>query len=200
MSDVLAELDALTFDDTPDQPQPADARSDELALVLASLDLGDVTYIPDEPVTEADLAELDVALARQECGQPVRPASLVEMCTRKSAEIKAENDRLRDQRNASRWKVKRDPAAYEAQKAAQRAAYARRIAETEGREVAAYVPVPRGASPEEYETNRKAREAEGKWLKRAEAKGWTAEQIAAGLAKRQAKRASLCARGGSVTS
>ncbi|WP_420010467.1 hypothetical protein [Tateyamaria sp.] len=118
------------------------------------------------------------------------------------ANVKAENQRLKAERNARRWKAERDPIAYEAQKVAQREEYAAHIATTEGRNVRSYEPVA-GETVEERDHNRRARKAaadaarngaksqaekdaasDRKWLARQIKKGATEAECHAGMARR----------------
>lgn len=131
---------------------------------------------------------------------------LIDTVQDKRAQIVADNEAAKAERNARRWKRERDPVEYEKQKTAQREAYAAQIAAEEGREVRAYVRVP-GTTREEHEENAKARDAARKREARSRAsqeakdrdadnravrrwrkKGWTEAQIADELAKRAAGR------------
>jgi hypothetical protein len=129
-------------------------------------------------------------------------SSTVKEWLKKNAE---ENEELKAARNARRWKAERNPVHYSKQLVAQREAYAALIA-NEGREVRAYAKIE-GNTPAERkqarldahaERNRTARAkapqkakdaaADRKWVKRAEAKGMSAEDIAQGLKGRIRER------------
>ena len=84
---------------------------------------------------------------------------LAESIKKKRANIADENERLRSERNARRWKAERDPVEYEKQKAGQRDEYEAKVMAKEGREVRAYLKVP-GATKAEREENAKRRHAE----------------------------------------
>lgn len=131
---------------------------------------------------------------------------LTETIKKKREDIAAENERLKSERNARRWKSERDPAEYEKQKAGQRDEYAAKILNEEGREVRAYLKVP-GATRGEREANAKQRHAEKQrdrwskvsqdekdrkndkvWAGRKRKAGWTEEQIATALVERSIER------------
>lgn len=120
--------------------------------------------------------------------------------------IAAENEHLRSERNARRFKAQRDPIEYEKQKAEQKAEYAAKIAEEQGRDVRAYEKIP-GKTHAEHEENSRRRRAERekerrarqtqadkdkqadqKWVKRKQEAGWTSEEIKKGLEERALKR------------
>ncbi|MDO6521289.1 hypothetical protein Q4578_06805 [Shimia thalassica] len=124
----------------------------------------------------------------------------------KREQIAADNARNKAERNARRYKAERDPDEYEKQKKDQKAEYADMIAETEGREVRAYVVVP-GETRSEKDQNARQRHAEKErkrwanasqeqkdkkndkvWCSRKGKAGWSEERIALELAKRQEAR------------
>lgn len=132
--------------------------------------------------------------------------ALLKLVREKSAQIAADNEAAKAERNARRWREQRDPIEYEKQKEKQREEYANLIAAEEGREVRAYTKVP-GKTRAEHAENAKARHAEKQrarwgnvtqaekdakadkvWLGRMRKKGWTDEQLAQGLAKRATDR------------
>lgn len=82
-----------------------------------------------------------------------------DMIAKKSAEIKAENERLRKERNSRRWRAERTPAEYQAQKERQRKEYAAGVLAEEGREVRAYEKIG-GRTKVEHRENARARHAE----------------------------------------
>lgn len=136
---------------------------------------------------------------------PIAP-NIAKLAREKREQIAADNSAKRAANNARRWKAERDPDEYEKQKADQKAAYADMIADTEGREVRAYVTVP-GETRSEHDQNArdrdaarkrderknasqeaKDRDADRKWSNRKRKAGWTEEQIAQELAERQEAR------------
>lgn len=92
------------------------------------------------------------------------------------AKILAENLAAKEERNARRWKLERDPVEYEKQKAEQRREYEETIRANEGREVRTYHKVP-GETPAEREANRRKRKAA------RQRKGWANASQAAKDAK-----------------
>lgn len=119
------------------------------------------------------------------------------------ANVEAENERLRTERNARRFKAERDPVEYAKQKVEQREQYAAEIAKNEDREVRSYLKIE-AANKIERDVIRKERNAETKrksranatpedraaradkvWEQRAIKRGLTQDQIAEGLAKRR---------------
>ena len=148
----------------------------------------------------------DSTEAKPEPERNALPVRLMQLMHDKAEQIKADNKRLKNQRNARRWKAERDPAEYERQKAAQREAYRHRISSEEDREIRAYQPVD-GKTRQEREANarqrdaerkkaeragfsqdEKDREADRKWARRQVNAGKTAEEIETGLAKRVTDR------------
>lgn len=121
-------------------------------------------------------------------------------------QIADENERLKSERNARRYKAERDPIEYERQKAGQRAEYAVQIAEEQGRSVRAYEKIP-GKTRAEHDQNSRQRRAERErerraaqdqsekdkradhvWAKRKREAGWTSDEIRKGLEERAEKR------------
>lgn len=138
--------------------------------------------------------------------------TLMETARQWQAKNKSENETLKAERNARRWRLQRknsngtDTPEYAADKKLKRDEYAAKI-EAEGRSVRAYEKIE-GATPDEREANklkrdreRKAKEranatqadrdaeADRKFRRRRENAGDTPEQIEAKLAKVRASRA-----------
>ena len=144
----------------------------------------------------------DTTNAKQQPEQNATLVQLRQLARDKLASIEADNLRLKDERNARRWKAERDPKEYEAQKAAQREAYRNKISHEKGREVRAYNSVG-GKTHDEHDANARKRDAERKkalrnnasqdekdqeadrvWTRRQVKAGKIPAQIEAGLAKR----------------
>ena len=100
-----------------------------------------------------------------------------------SARIAADNEAQREARNARR----RATPEYRQMLADDRAAYADRIGQEEGRTVRSYSHLSAMTEAEKRD-HKRAQTADRVWAKRQRAAGLTEEQIAEGLERRRAKR------------